>query len=1195
MAGLRKRTWKRFLRGPDPDLLEALYVPALSEAVRYDRCCAYFSSSVLAAAARGFGKLIERLDAMGDSAPHPAIRLVVNEELSADDVRALTETGDLSVLEAKLKKRFKHPTDALEKSRLKMLGWLVKAGLAEVRVGVMRRGNGIAHGKFGLMIDPSNDVLVFRGSSNESASALQANYENLEISSSWQDPEAIEYYAAEFAALWADEHPDVHTVSLPEALRLQLIRFAPRNAPTVEPTATTERDRAAMAWQFIAEALYLPNGAAACDGTAMVKPWPHQVHVISETANAWPDGRLLCDEVGMGKTVEAMLAIRRLLAGRGVRRILILPPANLVTQWQGELREKGGLLFPRYDASNKLIWPDGREETVPSLAGALGQDRLIMSRELARMEMHRGVLLGADPWDLVLLDESHAARRANQIEGEYNSGTLLLDLIRELQLRGKTRGFMLLSATPMQTSPWEPWDLLAILGEGRYWLADFTAIRDYYTALAALEHAHCDAATAGRAADVIEADSRFSPPAWHTDLDLTDHGAISTELLFAGMNADRVARWMRQNSPLHRRMHRNTRQTLHRYYQMGLLDSPPPIRKIRDVIFDYEYAGERRIYEQIKTYIDTRFEQLEHEQTGKGFVMTVYRRRAVSSPYALQRSLERRREGLQLVARRHAYEEYLTRDEEVDERDMADLGFEGQGRISSAYPTRPEDARRELEQVDEILHDLADLHGQDSKRERFLDELHRVTADGRAVLVFTEYTDTMEYLRTFLIDSYGERLGCYYGGGGEIWDGTRWKAVSKGEITAHLKDGKLSALICTDAASEGLNLQAAGAIINYDLPWNPSKVEQRIGRVDRIGQKLSEVEVVNLFLHHSVDEQVYLALRERCGLFEHFVGAMQPVLARARRILLGREQLQVGILEEEARRVDGDMLGQETYAVESEARAEAEPVAPVTRADLLNALKLIPHDTGIVIKRKGEHVEVHGGGMKRALLTAANADLEQYASVSPFTPDIEPVQKLAKVLSRTGARYPLVIGSHQQGAFRASVAYWLDGDLPVWIDSLAQVQEYLAAWDGENPDSRRWVEVQRMADQQARQRVNTLRAQAKQRECQNLEAQVEAARIRLLREIARFLLCLRPDSPDLNGFWYELMTRGGATGSRLSQALQRLGGEWPNWPSEWVADARTYVQTLPPSRVEARRTGREVDAALQDLRWKAVETLALIR
>ena len=110
-----------------------------------------------------------------------------------------------------------------------------------------------------------------------------------------------------------------------------------------------------------------------------------------------------------------------------------------------------------------------------------------MSRETARMEDNLPVLLRAKPWDLVLLDEGHAARRANQVEGEFNSSTQLLGLLRWLQSTGQARSMMILSATPMQTHPWEPWDLLQVLGVGGVWLSGFHVVRQFYGALADLE------------------------------------------------------------------------------------------------------------------------------------------------------------------------------------------------------------------------------------------------------------------------------------------------------------------------------------------------------------------------------------------------------------------------------------------------------------------------------------------------------------------------------------------------------------------------------------------------------------------------------------------------------------------------------------------------------------------------------------
>ncbi len=242
----------------------------------------------------------------------------------------------------------------------------------------------------------------------------------------------------------------------------------------------------------------------------MVDLWPHQRHVVQETADAWPDGRLLCDEVGMGKTVEAILVLRRLMAGRGAQRALILVPAGLLQQWQGELREKGGLIVPRLEGIGKLVWPDENERRVEGLTDAMREDVLLLSRETARTERNLPIMLEAEPWDIVLLDEAHAARRRKQEEGEFNTGNLLLNLLRQLQLGRRARGILFLSATPIQTRPWEPWDLLGVLGEGAAWLADFPAVRSYYEAIASIRNGRCSMQTAGAAAAVIVGDKEFA-------------------------------------------------------------------------------------------------------------------------------------------------------------------------------------------------------------------------------------------------------------------------------------------------------------------------------------------------------------------------------------------------------------------------------------------------------------------------------------------------------------------------------------------------------------------------------------------------------------------------------------------------------------------------------------------------------------
>jgi superfamily II DNA or RNA helicase len=1166
-------------------LLDELYVPMLTAAVRYDRCCAYFSSSVLSAAARGFAALINRLREMGSRAPRPAVRLVINEEMDSADVRALTETGDTARLESVLIRRLKDPKLMIEKERLALLGWLAREGYLEVRIGVMRHGSGIVHAKFGIATDSHRDAIVFNGSGNETAQGLLANYERLEVSTSWNDPDRHQEYASEFEQLWQDSHPDVHTVTLPEALRLKLIRFAAKDLPSAEPTTVRARQKAAMLWRFIVEAPYLKDGESACDNTAFVRLWPHQERVVDEVARAWPEGRLLCDEVGMGKTIEAILILKRLMAGRGVRRVLLLLPAGLLKQWQDELREKGGLVVPRLEGPAAMFWPGDRKQTVSGLADALKQDWLIMSREYARADYNLQYFLDAEPWDLLLLDEAHAARRSRQIEGEYNSATLLLTLLRKLQLERKARGILLLSATPMQTHPWEPWDLLATLGVGGRWLADFDGVRKYYSALAAVPGGSCTLELARPAAVMAMSEPSF--PARPTEV-----GAFSTpdefasRITFAAPSKRAiVADWLRRGSPLERRMHRNTHTTLRQYYVMKLLDRLPPDRIVTPEVFDYSRAqAEREVYRAVGRYIEKRFEELEQEKKGKGFVMTIYRRRASSSPLALRRSLDRRRQGLLSVIRHRSYDASLIADLPEDESPGDE---EDDFKVTAPYPDDPEVARRELSEVERLLQMLDDLRGQDWKRDTFFKVLKELRDEGRAILIFSQHGDTVDYLRDSLADYYRDELGCFSGKGGQLWNKETWQAVSKTEITDALQAGRLRILVCTDAASEGLNLQSAGSIINYDLPWNPSRVEQRIGRIDRIGQKTPTVKIVNMFLKDSVDERVYAVLHRRCRLFEQFVGPMQPVLSMARRMLYGREEVNLTALESEADEVEHDPLPAATY-IESTAEHYERAPAVVTQEDIVGTLSILDGSFGVKARHgrlPGTYV-LSGPGLPRTTFAATPEALEQDESLRALSPHDSALRHIADQLLASGEHLPLVVGACERGAFRRSVIYWLAGEEATEVSTFSEAKNLVADWNGVYPEARKWLALHERACEKAAEQVSQMEQQAAEREREALKQQVAAARLRLLRELGRFLVSMSPGTSDLNGALRDVLSREIAGAERLRHCLERLGG-FPEWASELLRELQEFSRLQTPSNRKARRAGSELDAALEDPRWSA--------
>jgi len=1077
---------------------------------------------VLAAAARGFGGLIANLLQLGDEAPKPAVRLLVNEQLDAEDVRALLVGEDAPKLTAKLLKGLKRPAELLERQRLAMVAWMVKEGLLEVRVGVMRHSGGVLHAKFGIITDAGGDAVTFMGSDNETAEALVSNYELVSVHPSWKDPHFADELHEEFERLWDNRQPTVLTVPLPEAVRLKLVKLAPEKPPTAEPRPSCNLEKAAMLWQFLAAAPYLAEGGGACDAMAPVTAWPHQTNVVEDASGVYPTGRLLCDEVGLGKTIEAILILRRLLAGRGVERALLLTPAGLMRQWQEELREKGGLIVPMWDRGY-VTYPDGRREACDAARAMATCPVLLLSREWARLPANRDCVMQAPPWDLVLMDEAHAARRKERNENEFNRGNLLLELLRELQLSGQARGFLLLSATPMQLEAWEPWDLLSILGVGGLWLASFEPVRHFYSGLAMLG-TRLSREIAQTMARLIVADEEFRSDKLR--LDGVDRIAMQLWMV-SKREAPALADDLRKNAPLGRHMHRNTRETLREYFRRGLLDTEPPTRRVTDEVYDHATEQERDVYDAVTRYIDARFEELEHERGGKGFVMTIYRRRAASSPLALRRSLERRRDAVERTARGKA----LDTTDLLDQRDDFRLDLDESGdetELDPGLPQSPEAAEREAEELHRLLEMVDGLGSLDSKRDRFMEVLNRVIEDGRSALVFSEYADTMEYVREELTSILGDKVASYSGDGGRRRRNGVWEGVSKADITKALDSGEIRVLVCTDAASEGLNLQAAGALINYDLHWNPSRIEQRIGRVDRIGQRQREVPIVNLFLKDSVDMAVYKALRKRCALFERFVGAMQPVLAEARKALRGQirgvaEALRS--MEEAAEEVAKDAPAVETYRVSPIVAEPAKP-AIASRSDFERALAMLREDGYPVRARSARSGVLRITGLRpRAVETAMDPDaLERHPRAEPTT-SLDVVEAIAERLQRDCGPTPLVVAEWRSGRFRCKEVRWA-APQPKRVGSVAELARHLRLFGRQ----------------------------------------------------------------DLNGIWRDRMQNGGNT-RRYRDAYEKLGG-YCDWTPEELQDANRFVESLTSQREFHMSIAPTLDAALNDPRWKAAKTLA---
>lgn len=340
--------------------------------------------------------------------------------------------------------------------------------------------------------------------------------------------------------------------------------------------------------------------------------------------------------------------------------------------------------------------------------------------------------------------------------------------------------------------------------------------------------------------------------------------------------------WLRQHTPTRERVFRTTRTVLRHYKAEGILPrgATIPAREVRDRFIPFTSA-EAKLYERIERYISRFYDAYmkgPKAQKPLGFIMTVYRRRLTSSFLAIERSLRRRRDVLLGTASAQALldPDDLAAIEASTLFEMDDLPEVGKG------------VAEEARELGEFLAELAKRPPDESKMTYLHNELEEAFRSGHeTAIVFTQYTDTMDYVREQLIPWYGSKVVCYSGKGGERWEPSRgtWTPLTKTEVKNLFREGReVKILIGTDSLSEGLNLQTCAKLINYDMPWNFMRVEQRIGRIDRINGK-PLVEISNYFYSGTVEEQIYTGIRRDYDWFTDIVGPAQPVLGQVESIL----------------------------------------------------------------------------------------------------------------------------------------------------------------------------------------------------------------------------------------------------------------------------------------------------------------------
>lgn len=540
--------------------------------------------------------------------------------------------------------------------------------------------------------------------------------------------------------------------------------------------------------------------------TSIIEPLPHQISAVyEEMMPRQPMRFLLADDPGAGKTIMAGLLIKELKVRGDLERCLIVSPGSLTEQWQDELWEKFGLNF-------EVLTSDMIQAA--RTANPFEHKNYLIARmdQLARNEDIQEKLRAAPEWDVVICDEAH------RMSGHYFGNEVKLTKRYHLgrTVGGHCRNFLLMTATPHNGKEEDFQIFLALLDGDRF-------------------------------------EGKFRDGVHTTD-----------------------------PSDLMRRM---VKEDLLRF------DGTPLFPERRSYTVQYDLSNpEAHLYSEVTEYVReemNRAERFVDEGEGRrkvnvGFALMTLQRRLASSPESIYRSLKRRHERLESRLR----EQRILLKGKSAKLDLQDsvLDTLDESAWDDAYDEAPQDEREELETqlvdnatasatIEELekeierLKELEELarsvvrSGQDAKWNQLntvLDDPLMIDENGnrRKLVVFSEFKDTLAYLGRRIRNRLG-RDECVVEIHGSVTREERRKIIH-----GFMNDPSILILIANDAAGEGVNLQRAHLMINYDLPWNPNRLEQRFGRIHRIGQ--NEVcHLWNLIAKDTREGDVYVRLLEK--------------------------------------------------------------------------------------------------------------------------------------------------------------------------------------------------------------------------------------------------------------------------------------------------------------------------------------------
>jgi superfamily II DNA or RNA helicase len=717
--------------------------------------------------------------------------------------------------------------------------------------------DGLIHGKAGVVTMADGRKTSFMGSSNETSKAWKLNYELI-----WEDdsPDAVRWVQEEFDLLWKSPY----AVDLADFVLQDLERLTRR------VLISTIKD-----WREI------PEPAA----TVIEEPvfreelglWEHQKYFIKMAFDAYlgPFGArfVLADMVGLGKTLQLAISAE-LMALKGDKPVLILAPKTLLEQWQDEMKTLLKMPSARWNGrqwidENGIVYPPLGPEGIKQCPRRVGlvSHSVIVSRTPAAEH-----LLDVK-YECVVVDEAHRARRRNLGTGRENEKSDPNNLLAFLyQLSPRTRNMLLATATPVQLYPIEAWDLLYLLALG----SDAILGNEFSNWRHADEALDIAMGQTTMPKDNLEAWAWIRnplPPSTENrdiaqlrrSLNVGEDCAVCRGDAYDRLTPPDKARLQRLSSafgtnhnPFIRYIVRRTREFLENTIDPETKE--PFLKPVRVELFGESDAEAIRLPVYLReayTLAEEFCQMLAARLPGAGFLKTLLLRRVGSTIAAGQITAQKMLGTWQAIE--EAYEDEDNGETNAESRTLTPAEREKLQAFSLALEANQERDPK-FAVVMECLRDRGWLE--------------------MGCIIFSQYFDSVRWLGYQLSSELpSEKIGIYAGGEKSgLLSAGEFKGCSREQIKGMVRTREIRILVGTDAASEGLNLQRLGSLINLDLPWNPTRLEQRKGRIQRIGQVRDVVSIYNMRYKDSVEDRVHELLSNRLENIHKMFGQLPDVL-----------------------------------------------------------------------------------------------------------------------------------------------------------------------------------------------------------------------------------------------------------------------------------------------------------------------------